>query len=65
MCEGNAMRHFLERLYQTHDLLLLKMLRNLTAHEAPAAAAAPFAADLFALAQQASAFRAATRAFAP
>jgi len=52
MSDGGAMRQLLEKLYQTHDTLLLKFLRNLTQHEAPALHACHFAADLFALVQQ-------------
>ena len=52
LCEGGAVRQMLKRLYCTHDTLLIKLLRNLCAHEGSAQQAAPFAADLFALVQQ-------------
>jgi len=52
MSEGNMMRQLLERAYQTHDAMLLKLLRNLTIHEGPALQCQPYASDLFALVQQ-------------
>ena len=42
----------IDLLYRTHDVLLIKLLRNLTRHEAPARQLLQYAADLMALAQQ-------------
>ena len=51
--EAGAVRHFLERLLQTQDVLLMKLLRNLAAHDAPATRIVQYAADLIQLSQQA------------
>ena len=50
--EAGALRHMLERLLQTQDVLLLKLLRGLAAHEGPAQRLAPYTADLVQLLQQ-------------
>ncbi|EOD34835.1 hypothetical protein EMIHUDRAFT_228100 [Emiliania huxleyi CCMP1516] len=47
-----GMRHLLERLLQTHDLVLLKLIRALVAHDGPASAAAPLTAELLGLTRQ-------------
>ena len=49
---GAAVRTLVDRLYQSHDLHVLKLVRNLALHKNVAAHLLPFAADLIALAQQ-------------
>eukprot|EP00967_Tisochrysis_lutea_P085851 scaffold120711_cov32-Tisochrysis_lutea.AAC.4 len=41
IAEDNGVRHLVERLLQTRDLLLLKLIRAMVAHEAQALQAAP------------------------
>merc|ERR1719313_1190068 len=52
MAEGHAMSHLLDRLLQTQDMLLMKLLRNLAMHAGPASQLLPYAADLIKLCQQ-------------
>ena len=49
---GVAVRTLVDRLYQSHDLHVLKLVRNLALHRSVATHLLPFAADLIALAQQ-------------
>jgi len=52
---GNAVRQLIDRMYQSHDLHLTKLMRNLAVHAKVAAHLVPFTADLIALAHQADA----------
>ena len=49
---GTAVRQLLDKLYQSHDQHLTKLMRNLAMHANVAEHLLPFAADLVALAQQ-------------
>ena len=46
------LRHCLERLLQSQDVLLLKLLRGLAAHEGPAGRLVAYTADLVQMLQQ-------------
>ena len=50
---GEVVRKIVDRLYQTHDPHLCKLLRNLASHPTASQHVVPFTADLIALAQQA------------
>jgi len=49
---GGVIRQMIDRLYRTHDTLLMKLLRSLALHAAAAAQLLQYAPDLMALAQQ-------------
>ena len=49
---GGAVRQLVDKLYQSQDLHLTKLMRNLSMHANVAKHLTPFAADLIALAQQ-------------
>lgn len=49
---GNSARALVDRLYQSHDVHLMKLMRNLAGHAEVAPHLLPFTADVIALVQQ-------------